>query len=296
MRALASTLTIVPTVALAQTTSDFYVGKTVQVIIGVGPGGGYDVWGRAIARHLSANLPGAPTVIARNMPGGGSLVAASHIFNVAARDGTVLGIIARDSVLGPISGAVGARFDATEITWVGSPTIDTTICVASASSQIQTVDDLTTKQLVVGNAGAGTGGYIYPKALNALLGLKFKPISGFPSTADVILAVERSEVDGVCETLYSLTDKHPDWIAEKKVYVLLQGGPECNPILPEVPFVLDHTRDEKTRTALAFLFAGQGLERLFIAPPEVPPDRSRALPQRCRTPASSSMRRSKSST
>ncbi|TMJ32667.1 MAG: hypothetical protein E6G88_02715 [Alphaproteobacteria bacterium] len=138
-------------------------GKSVQMIIGFGPGGGYDLWGRTVARHIGRHLPGNPAVIAQNMPGAGSYTAASYIFNIAPKDGTVLGIIARDAALGPLSGATGARFDATKLSWIGTPTKETNVCIAYHTAQVQSVADLFERQLIVGDTGPGTGTRSYPK-------------------------------------------------------------------------------------------------------------------------------------
>src|SRR5512133_1011669 len=145
-------------------------GKSVQMIIGFGPGGGYDLWGRTVARHIGRHLPGNPAVIAQNMAGAGSYTAASYIFNIAPKDGTVLGIIARDAALGPLSGATGARFDATKLSWIGTPTKETNVCIAYHTAQVQSVADLFERQLIVGDTGPGTGTRSYPKALNELIG------------------------------------------------------------------------------------------------------------------------------
>src|SRR5690242_5839939 len=188
----------------AQPASESLAGKTVSLIIGFGAGGGYDLWGRTVARHLGKHLPGNPTVVPMNMPGAGSYVATSYIYNTAPKDGTVLGIIARDAALGPITGEPGARFDPTKLSWIGSPTTETNVCIAFHTSPVKTVEDLKTKQLILGDTGPGTGTRSYPKALKDLLGLKFKLVSGFPSSADVFLAMERGEVDGICESLDSV--------------------------------------------------------------------------------------------
>jgi tripartite-type tricarboxylate transporter receptor subunit TctC len=256
--------------ASAQTPS--LAGKTVQMLIGFGPGGGYDLWGRVVARHIGKHLPGNPTVVPQNMPGAGSYNAANHIYNLAAKDGTVMGIIARDAALGPLTGATGARFDATKFTWLGTPTTETNVCIAmnTPKVQVKTAQDLFTKQLIVGDTGVGTGTHSYPKALNGLLGMKFKLIAGFPSSSDVFLAMERGEVDGICESLDSVSGKRPDWIPQKKVLILFQGGAAPNPELKDVPFVLDFAKNEADKQALDFLYAGQGVGRPFIAPPNMP--------------------------
>ena len=137
-----------------------------------------------------------------------------------------MGIIARDAALGPITGATGARFDPTKLTWLGTPTTETNVCIASNTDKVKvkTVNDLYTKELIVGDTGVGTGTHSYPKALNALLGMKFKIIGGFPSSSDVFLAMERGEVDGICESLDSVSGKRPEWLPQKKVTILFQGG------------------------------------------------------------------------
>jgi len=252
-------------------------GKNVQMLIGFGPGGGYDLWGRVVARHIGRHLPGNPSVVPQNMPGAGSFVAANNIYNLAPKDGSVLGIIARDAALGPITGAVGARFDPTRITWVGTPTTETNVCIAISTAKVQTLKDLYEKELIVGDTGVGTGTHSYPKALNALLGMKFKIIAGFPSSSDVFLAMERGEVDGICESLDSVSGKRPTWIPDKKVVILFQGGAAPNPELKDIPFVADLARTPEDRQAIEFLYAGQGIGRPFVAPPDMPADRARML-------------------
>jgi tripartite-type tricarboxylate transporter receptor subunit TctC len=257
--------------ALAQ--GDIFAGKSVQMIIGFGAGGGYDLWGRTVGRHLGRHLPGAPSVVAQNMPGAGSYVAASYIYNVAPRDGSVLGIIARDAALGPLSGAVGARFDATRLSWIGTPTKETNVCIAYHTAKVKAVADLFREQLVVGDTGPGTGTRSYPKVLNELLGTRFKLVGGFPASSDVFLAMERGEVDGICESLDSIRVRRPDWIASGKVSLLLQGGAAPDPTIKDVPFVLDLAKSDEQRRTLEYVYAGQGIGRPFVAPPELPPQR-----------------------
>jgi tripartite-type tricarboxylate transporter receptor subunit TctC len=254
-----------------------YAGKTVSVIIGFGPGGGYDTWGRMVARHIGKHLPGKPTVIAQNMPGGGSYVAASHLYSVAPKDGTVFGLISRDAALGPLSGAPGARFDALKFSWIGTPTKEHNVCLAYHTAAVKSVQDLREKQLIVGDTGPGTGTRSYPKVLSALLGLKFKLVGGFRSSADVFLAMERGEVEGICESLDSVNSRKPDWIAAGKIIVLLQAGPAPHPSLKGIPYVLDLAQDAEQRRTLEFLYAGQGIGRPFVAPPELPPERLKML-------------------
>jgi tripartite-type tricarboxylate transporter receptor subunit TctC len=190
--------------AAAQSPAGVFAGKTVNMIIGFGTGGGYDLWARVVARHIGRHLPGNPTVTPQNMEGAGSYRAANFIYNVAPRDGTSIALIARDAPLGPLIGAPGAQFDATKLSWLGTPAIETNVCIAYHTAPVKTVGDLLEMQLVVGDTGPGTGTRSYPKALNDILGTKFRIVGVYPSSADVFLAMERGEVQGICESLDSI--------------------------------------------------------------------------------------------
>src|SRR5438477_2345907 len=155
----------------------------------------------------------------------------------------------------------------------GAPAKETNVCIAYHTAQVQSAADLLDKQLILGDTGPGTGTRAYPKALNALIGTKFKIIGGFPASSDVFLAMERGEVEGICESLDSIRIRRPDWVPTKKVSILFQGGAEPNPELAGVPFVLELARAAEQRQAIEFLYAGQGIGRPFVAPPDLPADR-----------------------
>jgi hypothetical protein len=275
--AIAGPVIVWPAVAPAQSATGYYAGKQVKVIIGLGTGGGYDLWGRMVARHIGRHLPGNPTVIAQNMEGAGSFRAASYMASQAPRDGTVLALIARDASLGPITGNTGAQFDPTRFSWLGTTTTETNVCMAYYTASVRTVQDLMVRELLVGDNGAGTGTGNYPKALNQLLALKFKIIRGYGSSADVVLAMERGEVEGYCESLESVFGKRPDWISSKTVNVLFQGGVKPDPSLPNVPFINDLAKSADDRQAIEFLYAGQGIGRPFFGPPALAPDVHRMM-------------------
>jgi len=264
------------TPAAAQPAANALAGKTFRMIIGFGVGGGYDLWARAVAQHMGNHLPGNPTMVPQNMPAGGSLAAANFLYEVAPKDGTVLGLIGRDAPLAPITGVAGARFDPTKMSWIGTPTKETNMCIAYRTAAVQTVRDLYDQELVMGDVGPGSGTRAYPKALAALLGLKFKLVSGYPSSADIFLAMERGEVQGVCESLDSVRSRRPDWISTKQVAVLFQA-PVANPDLEGVPLARDLARNNEERAAIDFLYAGQGIGRPFVAPPNLPPDTLKML-------------------
>jgi tripartite-type tricarboxylate transporter receptor subunit TctC len=265
------------TATQAQDAGPFAGGKPLTMIIGFGPGGGYDLWGRVVARYIGKHLPGNPNAVPQNMPGAGSYTAASNIYNIAPKDGTVMGIIARDAALGPLTGQPGARFDPQKISWIGTPTTETNVCIANSTANVKTYDDLLKTELIIGDTGPGTGTRSYPKALNAILGTKFKLIAGFPSSSDVFLAMERGEVDGICESLDSVHGKRPDWIPTKKVQIIFQGGAEPNDELKGIPFIQDKAKNDEERQALLFLYAGQGIGRPFVAPPDLAPARLKML-------------------
>jgi tripartite-type tricarboxylate transporter receptor subunit TctC len=252
-------------------------GKTYRMIIGFGVGGGYDLWGRVVAQHMGKHLPGNPTLVPQNMPAGGSLAAASFLYEVAPKDGTVLGLIGRDAPLAPITGVSGGRFDPTKMSWIGTPTKETNICIAYHTAAVKTVQDLYDHELLMGDVGPGSGTRAYPKALAALLGMKFKLVSGYPSSADIFLAMERGEVEGICESLDSVRSRRPDWIASGQVVVLFQGAPQASPELSGVPLARELARNDEERAAIDFLYAGQGIGRPFAAPPNLPPEALKML-------------------
>jgi tripartite-type tricarboxylate transporter receptor subunit TctC len=276
-RVIVPVLLALLTATTAARTQATFAGKTVTMYIGFGPGGGYDLWARVVARHIGAHLPGNPTVVPQNLEGAGSYRAANFIYNVAPKDGTAMALIARDAVLGPLTGAPGAQFDATKFSWLGTPAMETNVCIAYHTASVKTFDDLTKKELVVGDNGPGTGTHSYPIGLNAILGTKFKIVGGYPSSAEVFLAMERGEVQGICESLDSIKMRQPNWIPDGTISLLFQGGIKPNPELKDVPFVVDLAQKPEDKQAIEFLYVGQGIGRPFIAPPGLPPDRLKML-------------------
>lgn len=270
-----ATLTTAPMPAAAQTAEGLQPVEPGQyrLIIGFGVGGGYDVWGRTVARHISKHIPGNPTVVPQNVPAAGSLVAANTIYESAPKDGSMFALIGRDAPLGPITNQPGARFDPTKMSWLGTPTRETNVCVAFHTSKVKSVKDLFEHELIMGDVGPGSGTRIYPQALAGLLGMKFKLVGGYKSSADVMLAMQRDEVQGICESFDSIRSRRPDWLEKKLITILFQGAAEAHPDLPGIPLIQDLARNAEERQAIEFLYAGQGIGRPFVAPPGMPPDR-----------------------
>lgn len=249
-----------------------FAGKQIRMIIGFGPSGGYDQHARLLIRHMNRHIPGNPSFVPQNMPGAGSITAANTIYNNSPKDGTVMGIIARDTPTQPLTGGTGGQFDATKFSWIGSPAAEVSVCMATEKGKVHTLEDLLSGskgEHIIGGTGAGTGTEIYPKALNGLVGTKFKVVGGYPSSTDVQLAMERGEVFGICESWSSIYRKDAEAIKSGKYKVLFQASNKNHPDIP-APFLLDKVGAEH-RKELEFLYAGQTVGRPFIAPPDLQP-------------------------
>ncbi|HEU0070108.1 MAG TPA: tripartite tricarboxylate transporter substrate-binding protein [Alphaproteobacteria bacterium] len=249
-----------------------FAGKQIRMIIGFGPSGGYDQHARLLIRHMNRHIPGNPSFVPQNMPGAGSLTAANTIYANSPKDGTVIGIIARDTPTQPLTGGTGAQFDATKFSWIGSPAAEVSVCMATEKGKVHTLEDLLSGSKgdhIIGGTGAGTGTEIYPKALNGLIGAHFKVVGGYPSSTDVQLAMERGEVFGICESWSSIYRKDAEAIKSGKYKVLFQASNKNHPDIP-APFLLDKVSADH-RKELEFLSAGQTVGRPFIAPPDLQP-------------------------
>ena len=257
---------LAPVIAFALTVPATSPARANEMLVGFGAGGGYDLWARTVARHLGDHLPGKPDFIPKNMPGAGSVKAASYMYNVAPKDGTVIAAIARDAALIPITDPTRAKFDARKLGWIGSPTKETNVCIANSSSGVKTWDDLLKKELIVGDTGVGTGTHTYPVILNTIMHTKFKIIGGYRNSVEVFLAMQRKEVQGICESWDSVNNKRPTWVKDGVVSVLFQAGAEADPAI-KAPFIMDLAKTAEQKQALNFTYAGQGIGRPFVGPP-----------------------------
>ena len=262
----------------AQSPADFYKGRTVDLYIGYSAGGGYDIYARALARHIGRFIPGNPTVVPKNMPGAGSLVLANWLYNVAPKDGTAFGMIGRGTGFDPLLGSTKAQFDAAKFNWIGSMNDEVSVCVAWHTSGIAELDQVKQKQLTVGGTGPAADTDQFPKVLNATLGTKFKIVTGYPGGNDVDLAMERGEVMGRCGWSWSsVIATHKSWIDDKKINVLVQLSLSKHPDLPHVPLVMDFAKSDEQKQIFKLVFARQPMGRPFLAPPGIPAERAAAL-------------------
>jgi tripartite-type tricarboxylate transporter receptor subunit TctC len=263
--------------ARAKTVADFYKGSTMKLISSSGNSSGYTVWARLIAEVLPRHLPGAPAIVVQSMVGAGGLLLTNYMYNVAPKDGSMIAAVPREAPGLSLIHGDGVKYDSLKFNWLGSPTGETNICVASSSSPFRSVQDLYKQPLIVGTTGAGTGMHIFPVALDALLGLKFKTIDGYKDTGLILMAIDRGEIQGSCQSAETLMRSRGDDIRSGKWRVLLQAGLKPNPDFPNVPFVLDLAKTDEQRQALRLLYSGQAIGRPYLAPPGVPADRVKAL-------------------
>jgi tripartite-type tricarboxylate transporter receptor subunit TctC len=260
--------------AYAQNAGDFYKGKNVDLYIGYSAGGGYDLYGRLVARYLGRHLPNNPTVTPKNMDGAGSLRLANFIYNGAPKDGLSLGIVARGTAFDPLFGSPQAQFDASKYNWIGSANNEVSTCVMWAASGATTMDDILNKQTIMGGSGgaADTDQFVY--VINGVLGAKIKLVLGYPGGNEVNLAMERGEVQGRCGWSWSsLKTTHPEWLKDKKVTVPVQLSLTKHAELPDVPLVTDYAKTEEQREIFRLVFARNVMGRPFIAAPGIPAER-----------------------
>jgi tripartite-type tricarboxylate transporter receptor subunit TctC len=264
--------------AQAQSPAEFYKNKTINMMVGYPPGGGYDVYARVIAGHMAKHIPGTPNIVVRNRPGAASLVLVNELYAASPQDGTVIGTFARSVAMDRLLGRQGANFVPTELNWLGSANNEVSICTVWHGLQIKSAADFMSRGIIFGANASGSESDVYPNILNNLLGAKFKIVTGYPGANDLMLAIERGEIQGRCGWTWSAAKTtRADWIADNKLYIAVQFATEKHPELPDVPLVLDLARSDKERQALELILAGQKMGRPFAAPPNVPADRVDAL-------------------
>jgi tripartite-type tricarboxylate transporter receptor subunit TctC len=263
----------------AQTTGEFFSGKDITLYIGTAPGGGYDNFGRLVARHIGKHIPGNPTLVPVNMEGAGSLKLANWLYNAAPRDGTALAVLNRGTAFEPLIGMRElTRFEATKFTWIGTPTNDMSVCVAWSASGLTHFDELYERPLYVGSTGGGSGTDVFPKIINGTLGTQMLVVSGYPGGNDIDFAMERREVDGRCSWSWSsILSGKKDWLDQGLITPFLQLSLEHNPDLPNVPNIMDLARNEEHTQIFRLMFARETLGYPFLGPPDVPEDRVTAL-------------------
>lgn len=264
--------------AQADAIADFYRGKNMQMIIATSPGGDYDTRGRLLARHMTRLIPGEPTIIPQNMPGGVGIAAANHMANAAPRDGTVLHMLMQNMPAHQAIGGQGVKFDTRKLIFIGNTTDAPNVINSWHTTGITKIEQVKTQELVVGAAGTATPAAYYPAALNAMVGTKFKIVTGYPGGNDVNLAMEKGEVGGRGSNSWaSWKSLNPKWISEGKIHILVQIGLQRAKDLPDVPLLFELASNDTDREVLRFISADTAIARAAVTTPDVPVERVAAL-------------------
>jgi tripartite-type tricarboxylate transporter receptor subunit TctC len=265
------------TPAFADPVEDFYRNRQVRIIIGNAVGADYDLGGRLLARHMSRHLAGGPAFVVQNMPGAASINAANYIYNVAPKDGSLFGSISRNLPGQAIIGRDALKADPRKFEWIGSSGTNTVVCYVRRNSPVTKAQDLFSRELVVGGIGSGSTQTSVPTALNRLLGMRFKVVEGYKGNADALIALERSEIDGLCSGYSPLLTTHAALLKEGRVRLILHSRSSALEGHPDVPSFLDLAKSEKSKLILRFLFSSDEFGRPYFAPPGTPRERLAAL-------------------
>ena len=265
------------TAASAQTADRFYQGSTVNFIIGFDVGGGYDVYARLAARHLSRHLPGRPNVVPQNMPGAGGLAAMNYLYKVAAKDGSVIGAIHSNIALGQLLDGRNIEYDARRFNWLGRLTSTIDVHYAWHTSPAKSLADVKARETIAASTGPASNSTIYPRVLNELIGTKFRVISGFKGTTEANLAMERGEVEVVLKPWEGVKSGNAEWLRDKKITLLMQYGVNRHPDLPDLPTVVEVMGNDEQRQIMRLFVSTSEIGRSLVIPPDVPRDRVAAL-------------------
>jgi tripartite-type tricarboxylate transporter receptor subunit TctC len=252
----------------AAAADDFYAGKTIRLVVSSAPGGGYDAYARTLAQHLSKHIPGKPTILVQNMPGAGGTVATNWLFNVAPKDGLVFGVIQRGVPFHPFFGEKRANFVPSEFNWLGSFNDETSVATLWHTSQAKTLADAMKFTIVMGGSGPNDS-ETHTSLMNNTIGTKFKIASGYKSNTDVMLAMERGEVEGVAGSWGSLKAGKPHWLRDKLVNVIVQVGRAKHPDLPNVPMITEFIKDAESKLMWNVMVAIGTVGRPVVAPPGI---------------------------
>lgn len=254
----------------------FYRDKTVTLVVAAGASGGYAAYARPVVEHIGRHLPGQPTIVIQFMQGGGGIKAANYIYNAAPKDGTYIGMPLSTLVLNQVLGHKGAKFEITKFNWLGIITTLSEIIVVSHDAPARTLADAKRNEIVIGATNKSSQTYLVPKLANALLGTQFRIITGY-GDGEISLGMERGEFEGRMSAWESWMTTHPDWIAEKKAFVLLQTGVDRIRELPHVPRFMDLVKTAEDKALVGLLESGTAVGRSLFAPPGVARDRVQAL-------------------
>jgi tripartite-type tricarboxylate transporter receptor subunit TctC len=263
---------------LADPVADFYAGKSITLIISTGAGGGVDTNARIVARHLGNHIPGHPSVVPKNMTGAGHLQATNYVYGQAPKDGTTIAALLPAFVGYQVLDGKGAQYDVRNFNFLGSSDVENANLYTWHDLGIKKIEDVKTREVLMGATGAGSYTMLYPTLLNNVLGMKFKIVAGYKSTNEIHLAMERGEVSGRAGNFFtSLKSQNPDWLRDRKIDMLLQFGAVRDPEWPDVPLLTDLATNDEQRQIFKVFSAEVALGKVFVTTPGVPADRLAAL-------------------
>ena len=251
--------------------ADSFTGKTVRLYIGTGPGGGYDTYGRLVARHIGRHLPGTPAVVPQNMPGAASLTLTNFLYNQAARDGNALAIINQAMPTEQYLLDQNIQYDAGKFNWIGRVSSAVEMLIVWHTVPIARIEDVRSREVIMGGTGPTSSTVFIPYLLNNLAGTKFRVISGFNGTTDIGLAMERGEIEGSATPLESLTSYRANWVREKKIKILLQQTATRDPEVADIPTMVEMGATDEARQILRFFASAAEIGRSIVAPPAMAP-------------------------
>jgi tripartite-type tricarboxylate transporter receptor subunit TctC len=258
--------------------ADFYRGKSLSIVVGHEAGTGYDFFGRTLARHITRHLAGNPGAVPQNMPGAGGLRAANWLYNVAAKDGSVVSVLAPETALKPIFGDSAATYDPAKFTWIGNMDESIATCTVSARSGITSVEQLLSREAVFGATGSAAPTSKFAYALVNFLGAKIKIVQGYKGSNDLRIALTRGEIEGACGPSHStLKTQWKDDIDSGRIRVLVQFGLNKLADLKDAAHIYDYAKSKEDREVFDVAFGPHVLGRPVLAPPGIPVDRTRAL-------------------
>ncbi|MEO1092672.1 MAG: tripartite tricarboxylate transporter substrate-binding protein [Pseudomonadota bacterium] len=263
--------------AATENAEAFYRDRTLTLFVGHSPGGGYDAYARAVGRHIGKHIPGEPDIVVKNMPGAGSVRLGNYLAEVAEADGSVFATLSRDAAMAPLLSPEGIRFDAQQFGWLGSVTDAVSTCIVAAQTGITDWSTYRTEGIAVGATGYNASSGRMALILENVFDADFEIVTGYPGSADYMLALDRGEIDSVCMTWASILVNRPDWVPSGAVNVIVQLGLRPAPDLPDVPTVLDLAETDEQRALLQVLLAPQQMGRPFMTPPGVPAERLEVL-------------------
>jgi tripartite-type tricarboxylate transporter receptor subunit TctC len=277
---LALVILAVPALSASSARAEsFYEGKTITIVTSTGIGGTYDLLARSISRHMPRYVPGKPTMIVQNMPGAGNVLATNYMYNVAPKDGTVMAVIHAAMPLHQVLDGRGVRYDASKFNWLGSSGPENEVVLVWNSAGIRSIEDAKNKEVVLGATGEGSGLFILPIAMNRVLGTRFKMVSGYKSSEDINLAIQRGEVQARAFGIDSIRAQHPDWLKNKAIDIIAQAGVKRDADLPDVPLVTELAKNDEDRAVMALISSTAGLGHPYLVPPGTPADRIAVLRQ-----------------